>query len=70
MENSNNNGIDLTKLKTGDLIDMIHDQVCGLGSDSDGELLDSELEELFSLVDELRRRSLNTSSSEKKTLHS
>lgn len=48
---------DLTKMKTGDLIDAIHDTVCGLGADGE-PIPEKDLEELFSLVDELRRRSL------------
>jgi hypothetical protein len=47
---------DLRKMKTGDLIDAIHDAVCGLGSDE--PIREKDLEELFNLVDELRRRSL------------
>lgn len=60
--------LDLTKMKTGDLIDMIHDTVCGLGSD--GEPMEADLQELFTLVDELRRRSLKAASHGKTTLHS
>lgn len=49
--------IDVKGFKTGDLIDEIHDIVCGLGADGT-EVPEDELQYLFSLVDELRRRSL------------
>ena len=44
---------DLTKMKTGDLIDAIHDTVCGMEEPTKEEITD-----LFNLVDELRSRSL------------
>lgn len=56
---------DLTKMKTGDLIDAIHDVVCGMGSD--GPIPKSEYDELFSLVDELRSRSVQASATNKKS---
>lgn len=51
---------DLTKMKTGDLIDAIHDVVCGMGADG-APVPEAELQELFNLVDELRRRSIRES---------
>lgn len=47
----------LRKMKTGDLVDAIHDSVCGLGADG-SDIFDEDLSDLFILVDELRRRSL------------
>lgn len=49
--------MELKKLKTGDLIDLIHDLVCGMGAD--GQVIpDAEIQELCELVEELRNRSL------------
>lgn len=51
---------DLTKMKTGDLIDAIHDMVCGMGADGQ-PIPEDEISELVRLVDELRQRSLRES---------
>lgn len=56
---------DLVQMKTGDLIDAIHDVVCGLSSEADREIMQYEFDELFRLVDELRSRSLAQATSTK-----
>lgn len=48
---------DLTKMKTGDLVDAIHDVVCAMNEDLE-MVSPEEYKELFNLVDELRSRSL------------
>jgi hypothetical protein len=47
---------DLSQIKTGDLVDLIHDSVCSLVAD--GEISEDDLEVLFNMVEELRMRSL------------
>ena len=51
---------DLSKLKTGDLIDAIHDLVCEMGQD--GEITQTELDDLVNLVYELKARSMEKAS--------
>lgn len=51
----------LTSMKTGDLIDAIHDIVCELGQES--AVTQEECDELFYLVEELRNRSIEQSAS-------
>lgn len=48
---------DLTKMKTGDLIDAIHDVACGM-NEAEDLIAPEEYKLLFDLVDELRSRSL------------
>ena len=49
---------DLAKMKTGDLIDAIHDVVCGMSNEETEFISPDEVKQLVELVDELRSRSV------------